>query len=346
MAEHDEFSIIDQLFKPLAGLSRESRGLMDDVSVLPADATCDIVVNTDAIVAGVHFFEHDPLDLVARKLMRVNLSDIVAKGAKPYGYQLITAWPRGTTFAEKQDFARGLKIEQDRFGLDLFGGDTVSTFGPLHVSMTMFGKVPPGRALSRMGARPGDKVLVSGYIGQAYLGLKALEGQLMGVSNDDMNELMMSYPGIDGRVGWPDGGRRPYGARQWSDDPYRPEQGADVLDGARGDRIRNQPRRPCDGRRRLSDPVHSRRGRGQGSGHVGLLRNWRLHWCFGRYARRFRTVGRWSAGGYREQRLSPSALAGALSGILQSPWQFHWRPELQCVWLTPNVPSLVKEHIQ
>jgi thiamine-monophosphate kinase len=193
MAEHDEFSIIDQLFKPLAGLSREARGLIDDVSVLPADAAHDIVVNTDAIVAGVHFFEHDPLDLVARKLMRVNLSDIVAKGAKPYGYQLITAWPRGTTFAEKQDFARGLKIEQDRFGLDLFGGDTVSTFGPLHVSMTMFGKVPAGRALSRMGARPGDKLLVSGYIGQAYLGLKALEGQLMGVSHDDMNELMMSY---------------------------------------------------------------------------------------------------------------------------------------------------------
>ncbi|MBP2158379.1 MULTISPECIES: thiamine-phosphate kinase [Asticcacaulis] len=193
MAEHDEFSIIDQLFKPLAGLSREARGLIDDVSVLPADGGHDIVVNTDAIVAGVHFFEHDPLDLVARKLMRVNLSDIVAKGAKPYGYQLITAWPRGTTFAEKQDFARGLKIEQDRFGLDLFGGDTVSTFGPLHVSMTMFGKVPAGRALSRMGARPGDKVLVSGYIGQAYLGLKALEGQLMGVSHDDMNELMMSY---------------------------------------------------------------------------------------------------------------------------------------------------------
>lgn len=193
MAELDEFSIIDQLFKPLAGLSRESRGLIDDVSVLPADASSDIVVTTDALVAGIHFFEHDPLDLVARKLMRVNLSDIVAKGAKPYGYQLVTAWPQGTSLAEKQDFVRGLKIEQDRFGLDLFGGDTVSTFGPLHVSMTMFGRVAPGRALSRVGARPGDKILVSGYIGQAYLGLKALEGQLLGVSNDDMNELIMSY---------------------------------------------------------------------------------------------------------------------------------------------------------
>lgn len=193
MSGHDEFSIIDQLFKPLAGLSREARGLIDDVAVIPGDSAHDLVVNTDALVAGVHFFEHDPLDLVARKLMRVNLSDIVAKGAKPYGYQLVTAWPRGTTYAEKADFVRGLKIEQDRFGLSLFGGDTVSTDGPLMVSMTLFGRVPSGKALSRLGAKPGDRVLVSGYIGQGYLGLKALQGQLLGLSHEDINEVISAY---------------------------------------------------------------------------------------------------------------------------------------------------------
>ncbi len=193
MSEYDEFSIIDQLFKPLAGLNRESRGLMDDVAVIPADDRHDLVVTTDALVAGVHFFEHDPLDLVARKLMRVNLSDIIAKGAVPYGYQLVTAWPRGTTFHEKQEFVRGLKTEQERFHVELFGGDTVSTFGPLHVSMTMFGKALPGRALSRLGARPGDTILVSGYIGQAYLGLKALQGQLPGLSPNDINEFIGAY---------------------------------------------------------------------------------------------------------------------------------------------------------
>ncbi len=193
MSEHDEFSILDQLFKPLAGLNREARGLMDDVAVLPPDTGCDLVVSTDAIVAGVHFFEHDPLDLVARKLMRVNLSDIICKGAVPYGYQLLTVWPRGTTFAEKQDFVRGLKTEQDRFRIDLFGGDTVSTFGPMVFSMTIFGKVPKGRALSRLGARAGDKVLVSGYIGQAYLGLRALQGNLPGVSHHDTNEVITAY---------------------------------------------------------------------------------------------------------------------------------------------------------
>src|SRR5476651_1788375 len=156
MSEHDEFSILDQLFKPLAGLTREARGLMDDVAIVSADAHNDLVISTDALVAGVHFFEHDPLDLVARKLMRVNISDIIAKGATPYGYQLVTVWPRGLSYADKADFARGLKIEQDRFGIDLFGGDTVSTYGPLVVAMTVFGRVPSGKALSRIGARPGD----------------------------------------------------------------------------------------------------------------------------------------------------------------------------------------------
>lgn len=193
MSEPDEFSIIDQVFKPLAGLCREARGLIDDVAVIPPDSDHDLLVSTDALVAGVHFFEHDPLDLVARKLMRVNISDIIAKGGKPYGYQLVTAWPHGTNLSAKTDFARGLKIEQDRFGLSLFGGDTVSTPGPLMLSMTVFGKAPKGRALSRVGARPGDRVLVSGYIGQGHLGLRALQGGLSDLAASDVSELISAY---------------------------------------------------------------------------------------------------------------------------------------------------------
>ncbi|MDI7774407.1 thiamine-phosphate kinase [Asticcacaulis sp. EMRT-3] len=193
MSEHDEFSIIDQLFKPLAGLCREARGLMDDVAVIPGDAEHDLLVSTDALVAGVHFFENDPLDLVARKLMRVNISDIIAKGGTPYGYQLVTAWPRGTPINDKRDFVRGLKADQDRFGLSLFGGDTVSTPGPLTLVMTIFGKAPRGRALSRVGAKPGDRIFVSGYIGQGHLGLRALQGALSGLSQGDRNALISAY---------------------------------------------------------------------------------------------------------------------------------------------------------
>lgn len=193
MSEPDEFSIIDQLFRPLAGLCREARGLIDDVAVIPSDPAQDLLVSTDAMVAGVHFFESDSFDLVARKLMRVNISDIIAKGGTPYGYQLVTAWPHGTGLAAKSDFARGLKIEQDQFGLTLFGGDTVSTPGPLMVSITIFGKTPQGRALSRLGAKAGDRVLVSGYIGQAHLGLRALQGQLAALSSSDTDELIRAY---------------------------------------------------------------------------------------------------------------------------------------------------------
>jgi len=193
MSDPDEFSIIDQVFKPLAGLSREARGLIDDVAVISGDPEQDLLVSTDALIAGVHVFEHDPLDLVARKLMRVNISDIIAKGGVPYGYQLVTAWPRGTSLAAKTDFARGLKIEQDRFRVTLFGGDTVTTPGPLMLSMTIFGKAPRGRALSRVGARAGDRVLVSGYIGQGYLGLLALQGRLNDLAPGDINELISAY---------------------------------------------------------------------------------------------------------------------------------------------------------
>lgn len=193
MSEPDEFSIIDQVFRPLAGLRREARGLIDDVAVIAPDPDHDLLVSTDALAAGVHFFENDPLDLVARKLMRVNISDIIAKGGVPYGYQLVTAWPRGLSLNDKRDFARGLLVEQERFGLTLFGGDTISTHGPLHVSMTIFGKAPRGRALSRAGARAGDRVLVSGYIGQAHLGLRALQGRLSDLPNGDLNELIGAY---------------------------------------------------------------------------------------------------------------------------------------------------------
>lgn len=189
----DEFSIIEKLFKPLAGLCRESRSLLDDVAVLASDPDHDLVVSTDAMVAGVHFFENDPLDLVARKLLRSNISDINAKGAKPYGYQLMTAWPRGLDFESKAEFARGLRTDQTRFGLDLFGGDTITTDGPLLISMTVFGKCRKGQALSRIGAQSGDRVLVGGYIGQAYLGLKVLDGTIKDLKPNDCNELVEAF---------------------------------------------------------------------------------------------------------------------------------------------------------
>ncbi|ESQ78173.1 thiamine-phosphate kinase [Asticcacaulis sp. YBE204] len=191
--DNSEFSVIDRLFKPLAGLTAEARGLIDDVAVLGAREGYDLVVTTDAMVEGVHFLSTDPLDLVARKLLRVNISDLVAKGADPYGYQLLTAWPKGMAYEGKEIFAAGLRVDQDEFDFDLFGGDTVSTDGPLLLAITAFGHAPTGRTLSRAGARVGDRVLVGGFIGDAHLGLRVLRGEFDELSDAHKAHLIKAY---------------------------------------------------------------------------------------------------------------------------------------------------------
>lgn len=174
----DEFEMIDRLLKPLAEGAPEALGLTDDAAVIPGRPGHDLVITKDAMVAGVHFLPDDPLDLVARKLLRVNLSDLAAKGAEPYGYFLACAWPRDLDYDDRARFAEGLKQDQAEFALKLFGGDTVSTPGPLTLSATLLGWVPHGRMVKRSGARPGDLVLVSGTIGDGWLGLKAARGEI------------------------------------------------------------------------------------------------------------------------------------------------------------------------
>ncbi len=173
-----EFDWIAQLLRPLTRGAPEALDLLDDAAVIPSRPGFDLVVTKDALVAGVHFLPADPLDLVARKLLRVNLSDLAAKGAAPYGYFLTTAWPTGTTWDERELFAAGLAADGEMYGLALLGGDTVSTPGPLTLTATLLGWVPQGRAVLRRGARPGDLLAVSGPIGDGWLGLKAARGDL------------------------------------------------------------------------------------------------------------------------------------------------------------------------
>ena len=180
-SDPDEFETIARLLRPLAG-APEALGLMDDAAAIPGRPGQDLIVSNDAMVAGVHFLDADPLDLVARKLLRTNLSDLAAKGAEPYGYFLAIAWPTGAGWAERERFAAGLAEDQARFGLTLLGGDTVSTPGPLILSMTILGWTPSGAMVRRSAARPGDRVLVSGTIGDGWLGLQAARGELGGVA--------------------------------------------------------------------------------------------------------------------------------------------------------------------
>jgi thiamine-monophosphate kinase len=168
-----EDSLIARYFRPLA-TDPGAFNLVDDAAILKAQSD-DIVVTTDAIVEGVHFLSDDPPDSVARKALRVNLSDLAAKGATPAGFVLTLAL-RAADEAWLTPFARGLGEDAGLFGCPLLGGDTVSTPGLLMISITAFGRVPPGKMVHRSGAKPGDRVVVTGTIGDAALGLAILRG--------------------------------------------------------------------------------------------------------------------------------------------------------------------------
>jgi len=169
-----EFERIRRYFAPLAGPG--GLGLTDDAALVECRAGCRLVVTADAIVAGVHFLPDDPPDRVAKKLLRVNLSDLAAMGARPLYYLLTTALPASLGAEWVAEFARGLAEDQRLYEVALLGGDSVSTPGPATLSLTAIGEVAAGAEIRRSGARAGDTVWVSGTIGDAYLGLGVLRG--------------------------------------------------------------------------------------------------------------------------------------------------------------------------
>jgi thiamine-monophosphate kinase len=179
-----EDSLIARYFRPLA-TDPGAFDLNDDAAILKSHGE-EIVVTTDAIVEGVHFLADDPPDTIARKVLRVNLSDLAAKGATPAGFVLTLAL-RSTDEAWLTPFARGLGEDAELFGCPLLGGDTVSTPGPVMISITAFGRVPSGKMVHRSGAKPGDRVVVTGTIGDAALGLDILrDGAVATALADDM----------------------------------------------------------------------------------------------------------------------------------------------------------------
>jgi thiamine-monophosphate kinase len=165
-----EDRLIARHFRPLAK-HPGALGLTDDAAVLTPPPGCDLVVTTDGIIAGVHVFADDPADAIARRALRVNLSDLAAKGATPAGFLLALALPAGTSDEWLTGFARGLDADAELYGCPLLGGDTDRTPGPLSVSITAFGTLPTGTMVRRSGARAGDVLVVTGTIGDAALGL-------------------------------------------------------------------------------------------------------------------------------------------------------------------------------
>ena len=166
-----EQQLIRDIFAPLTEGEPGAFALRDDAALLVDGAQNGLVVTSDMLVAGVHFLPDDPPDLIARKALRVNLSDLAAKGADPHGYLVSLALGTDTPDEWVQGFADGLMHDQGIFGCRLMGGDTVKTPGPLSVSITAIGRAPGGRMVRRQGASPGDLIYVSGTIGDGALGL-------------------------------------------------------------------------------------------------------------------------------------------------------------------------------
>jgi thiamine-monophosphate kinase len=193
-----EFERIRRFFAPLAGPG--GLGLLDDAAIVDCPAGQRLVVTADAIVAGVHYLPDDPPDLIARKLLRVNLSDLAAMGARPRYYLLTTALSTALGPNWLAEFTRGLAEDQRRFGIDLLGGDSVATTGPAVLSLTAIGEVATGMEVRRNDARAGDLVWVSGTIGDAFLGLALLRGAYPQLASEYRTELIGRFQVPEPRV--------------------------------------------------------------------------------------------------------------------------------------------------
>jgi thiamine-monophosphate kinase len=146
-------------------------GLADDAAAITPPPGCDLVLTADGVISGVHFFPDDPADAVARKALRINLSDLAAKGATPLGFLLSIGLPIGLEADWLKSFAQGLSEDAEQYGCPLLGGDTDRSPGAITVYIAALGAVPHGGMVRRKGARPGDVVVASGTVGDAALGL-------------------------------------------------------------------------------------------------------------------------------------------------------------------------------
>ena len=173
-----EFELIARYFAPLARSFPGAYGLLDDAAVISPSIGTELVVKTDTVVSGVDFPPDTAPELVARKAVRVNLSDLAAKGARPRAYLLDFVAPATIDEPWIAGFAAGLAKDQGEFGIALIGGDMSSTSGPAVIAVTMLGEAPIGCLLRRGGAQPGDLLFVTGTIGDAALGLRVLQGAL------------------------------------------------------------------------------------------------------------------------------------------------------------------------
>jgi thiamine-monophosphate kinase len=184
----------------LAPLTRSCEGaydLRDDCAIFTPSPGRELVITTDAVAAGVHFFPDDAPEDIAWKALAVNVSDLAAKAAGPRVYQMALSFPEAPSHEFMQRFSRGLGDAQDAFGIVLCGGDTDRRPGPMSITITAIGEVDAGFRLTRDGARAGDAIFLTGTLGDAALGLKLRRGdedaRAWPLSSDERAHLVSRY---------------------------------------------------------------------------------------------------------------------------------------------------------
>ena len=188
-----EFEMIARLFAPLSHSAPGAFGLTDDAATIAPPAGEELVVTADALVEGVHFLRDDPPESIAKKSLRMNLSDLAAKATKPIAYLLALSLPDWIDMAWLEAFARGLSEDQRAYEIHLIGGDTTRTPGPLTLAITAMGSIPRGTMIRRSDAQAGDLIFVSSTIGDAGGGLAILKGEGGSISDAHRAALIVRY---------------------------------------------------------------------------------------------------------------------------------------------------------
>ena len=165
----NEFDYIEKYFKPLT--NDVARNLKDDAAIFKQKSNFDLVISTDTLAEGIHFFGNENPSEIAKKSLRVNLSDMAAMGAKPIFYNLSLSLPKNKVKNFIPKFAKGLSEDQEIFGLKLIGGDLTSSLKNINITITIFGETLNNKSISRGGAEKGDLLFVSGILGLSKIGL-------------------------------------------------------------------------------------------------------------------------------------------------------------------------------
>ena len=190
----NEFDYIEKYFRPLT--NKFASNLKNDGAIINQKSSYDLIISTDSLVEGIHFFGHENPADIAKKSLRVNLSDMAAMGAKPIFYNLALSIPKNKASQFIPKFAKGLQHDQEEFDIKLIGGDLTSSLKHINITITIFGRTANGKSIPRDGAKRGDSLYVSGILGLSKIGLDNYNSNLKKF-HEPKSKYLLPQPRVD-----------------------------------------------------------------------------------------------------------------------------------------------------